>query len=187
MMKKPLIAFSIFSLLLFSCSKEKDPFLITSDAIGHLNKEIKVKQLDSIFAQDSLVKLGVESNMFSEVEQIEIFDKEGAKLLLLTPEENKNPESKIIHIQIFDERFKTENGIHINSTFKEVKENYSISSIVNTMKSVIISLENSDVYLTIDKEDLPDSFEEFGAKIVASDIPDQARFKFLMIDWEDKE
>jgi hypothetical protein len=186
-MKNTLIAFSILSLFLVSCSKEKDPFLITADAIGHLNKEIKVKHLDSIFAQDSIVKLGAESNMFSKIEQIEIYEKGGDKLLLLTPKKGQDQESKISHIQIFDERYKTENGIHIKSTFKEVKENYTITSIINTMNSVIISLENSDVYLTIDKANLPAHLNDFGVKVEVSDIPDQARFKFFMMDWEEKE
>lgn len=186
-MKKSLIAFSILSLILASCSKEKDPFLITTSAIGHLNKEIKVKQLDSIFAQDSIVKLGAESNMFSKIEQIEVYEKGGEKLLLLTPKKGEDPESKISHIQIFDERYKTEKGVHINSTFKDVKENYTISSLVNTMNSVIVSLENSDVYLTIDKALLPSYLSDFGAKATETDIPDQAKFKFFMVDWEEKE
>jgi hypothetical protein len=185
-MKHTLITFSILSLFFVSCSKEKDPFLITADAIGHLTKDIRVKQLDSIFAQDSIVKLGAESNMFSKIEQIEIYEKGGNKLLLLTPKKGQDPESKISHIQIFDERFKTEKGIHLNSTFKEVKENYTITSIVNTMNSVIVSLGDSDVYLTIDKKILPAFLDGLGVKAEVSDIPDQARFKFLMVDWENE-
>lgn len=186
-MKNTLIAVSILSLFLASCSKEKDPFLITADTIGHLTKEIKVKQLDSIFAQDSIVKLDADSNLFSKSEQIEVYEKGGEKLLLLTPKYGQDPESKITHIQLFDERYKTEKGVHLNSTFKEVKENYTIKSILNTMSSVIVSLDETDVYITIDKTNLPASLNEPGVKIQASDIPDQTKFKFFMLDWEAKE
>ena len=77
-----------------------------------MSKEIKVKQLDSIFAQDSIVRLGADSNLFSKSEQIEVYEKGGEKLLLLTPTSGQDPESKITHIQLFDERYKTEKGIH---------------------------------------------------------------------------
>lgn len=186
-MKNTFIAFSIISLFFASCSKDKDPFLITADAIGHLSKEIKVKQLDSIFAQDSIVRLGGDSNLFSKSEQIEVYEKGGEKLLLLTPTSGQDPESKITHIQLFDERYKTEKGIHLNSTFKDVKDNYTISSILNTMSSVIVSLAETDVYITIDKSNLPASLTEPGIKIQESDIPDQTKFKFFMLDWEEKE
>jgi len=186
-MKKTLIALSIVSLFLISCSKEKDPFLITANAIGHLTKEMSVKQLDSIFAQDSIVRLGADSNLFSKSEQIEVYEKGGKQLLLLTPKNGQDPDSKITHIQLFDDRYTTEKGIHINSTFKEVKENYSITSIVNTMSSVIVSLDETDVYITIDKSALPATLSEPGLKIQASDIPDQTKFKFFMLDWEAKE
>lgn len=184
-MKNSFIAVSIISLFLASCSKEKDPFLITADAIGHLSKEIKVNQLDSIFAQDSIVKLGADSNLFSKSEQIEVFEKGGEKLLLLTPKNVQDPESKITHIQIFDERYKTEKGLHLNSTFKDLKDNYTITSISSTINSVVISIAETDLYITIDKEKLPEEIRNpFGAKIESEDIPDDATFKFLMVGWE---
>ncbi|MEX0995810.1 MAG: hypothetical protein WDZ45_02030 [Flavobacteriaceae bacterium] len=184
-MKNTLIAFSIISLFLASCSKEKDPFLITTDAIGHLTKEMKVKQLDSIFAQDSIVKLEADSNLFSKSEQIEVYEKGGKKLLLLTPKSGQDPESKIAHIQLFDERYKTEKGIHLNSTFKDLKDNYTITSISSTMNSVVISIAETELYVTIDKEKLPEEIRnQFGAKVESKDIPDDATFKFLMVGWE---
>lgn len=183
-MKNTLIALSILSIFLASCSKEKDPFLITADAIGPLTKEVKVSQLDSVFTQDSLVYLGAESNMFTKSEQIEVYEKGGKKLLLLSPKNAKNPDSKITHIQLFDDRYKTEKGIHLNSTFKEIKDNYTIKSILNTMRSVIVSLDETDVYITIDKANLPAFLSEPGIEIQATDIPDQTKFKFFMLDWE---
>jgi|TARA_R110000850_G_scaffold241496_1_gene366119 hypothetical protein len=186
-MKKFILILGVASFIFTSCSEEKDPFLITSTHVGHLTKETRIKQLDSIFEQDSIVKTGADSNFLSGDDQIEIYEKGGAKLLLLSPKSNNNPEATISNVQIFDERYKTDKGLHLNSTFKDLKDNYTITSILNTMNSVVISLAETDLYITIDKEKLPEEIRnQFGAKVEAKDIPDNATFKFLMVGWENE-
>ncbi|GGE01122.1 hypothetical protein [Planktosalinus lacus] len=187
-MKKTFLTLSIISLLFSACEEDKDPFLINTNGIGSITKETKIRQLDSIFENDSLVKIPEEANRMSNMEQFEIYEKGGQKLLLITPQKSKDPEARINNVQVFDERYKTENGLTINSTFKEVKEKYTISSIVNTMRSIVISLEGTDVYITIDKEVLPDAIKyQFGSEVKATDIPDDAKIKFFMIGWESNE
>ncbi len=184
-MKIKLVVIAGLILSIIACKKDQDPFLITNNTIGHLTKEIKVLQLDSIYKSDSIVKINAKDNYASNYDQIEVYEKNGPLLLLLTPQSNENDHATISNIQIFDSRFKTENGLHLNSTFKEVKQYYEISNIQNTLSSVVISLKDSPVYLTIDKSVLPDSVKnDFGASIQASDIPDDAKFKFFMLGWE---
>lgn len=187
-MKKTFLTLSIAGLLFTACGEDKDPFLIDSNGIGAITKETKIKQLDSIFSNDSIVKISEEASKMSAMEQFEIYEKGGKKLLLITPQKSKDPEARINNIQIFDSRYKTENGLNLNSTFKDVKVKFAISSIVNTMRSIVISLEGTDVYITIDKEVLPDAVKnQFGAKVEASDIPDDAKIKFFMVGWESNE
>lgn len=187
-MKKTIYTLFATGLLLVACSKSTDPFLITSTQVGNLTKEIKVKQLDSLFVQDSIVKIMAKDNMMSTNDQIEVYEKGGDKLLLLSVKKNNDPESKISNIQIFDERYKTDKGIHLNSTFKEVTENYEVSSIANTMRSLVISLKDTDVYITINKDVLSDDLKnQFGAKVEVTDIPENAKIKFLMVGWEGSE
>lgn len=184
-MKKTIFTLFTAGFLLASCSKSTDPFLITSTQVGPLTKEIKVKQLDSLFVQDSIVKIFAEDNPMATYDQIEIFEKGGDQLMILSVKKNNNPESKISNIQIVDERYKTDKGLNLSSTFKDVKEKYSISSVANTMRSLVVSLEDTDVYVIIDKEVLSvDLKSTFGAKVEATDIPDDAKIKFLMIGWE---
>ncbi len=184
-MKKTILFLVTASFIFIACSKEKDPFLITSTQVGHLTKETKIKQLDSIFEQDSIVKTSADNNFLSDDDQIEIYEKGGAKLLLLSPKSNNNPEATISNVQIFDERYKTDKGLHLKSTFKDLKDNYTITSILNTMRSLVISVEETDLFITIDKENLPEEIRnQFGAKVEAKDIPDNATFKFLMVGWE---
>lgn len=184
-MKKFILILGVTSLLFTACSEEKDPFLITSTQVGHLTKETTVKQLDSIFEQDSIVKTSADANFLSGDDQIEVYEKGGSKLLLLSPKSNSNPEATISNVQIFDERYKTDKGLHLNSTFKDLKDKYTITTVLNTMNSIVISLAETDLYITIDKEQLPEALRStFGAKIEAGDIPDNATFKFLMVGWE---
>lgn len=185
LMKKTLFTVLSAGLLLTACSETTDPFLITSTQVGPLTQEIKVKQLDSLFVQDSIVKITAEDNPMANNDLIEVYEKGGVKLLSLSPKTNEDPESKISNIQIFDSRYKTENDLNLNSTFKEVEEKYTISSIANTMRSLVVSLEGTNVYIIIDKEVLPDAIKnKFGAKVEATDIPEDAKIKFLMVGWE---
>lgn len=183
-MKYKFLLIAFFALLILTqCQKDKDLFLISSGKIGHLTKETKLTQLDSIFASDSVVRISSSGSYFnSDASQIEIYEKGGTKLLQLTAKENSTPQ--ITNIQVFDSRYKTEKGLHLNSTFKEVKKKYSVKNIHNGLQNLVVSLEDSDVYITIDKVFLSDTLRNnFGAAIQPGDIPDNATFKFFMVGW----
>src|SRR5690554_1157914 len=124
-MKKTVFIVGIISIVFLQCSKQKsDPFLIGSGVIGKLTKEIKIKQIDSIFATDSIVKINASPNALETQGEVEIYEKGGKKLLLLTPDVENDPNSTITNIQVFDPRYVTEKGLGPASTFKDVKANY---------------------------------------------------------------
>lgn len=187
-MKKTLFFGAIIALLFVQCGKDSDSFLIKQGAIGNLTKEVRMKQIDSIFAQDSIVKLNPISNALGTQGEVEVYEKGGTLLLLLSPDDESDPESVITNIQIFDDRYKTENGLSKNSTFREVKDNYSIADIQTTINSVVIFLKDSDVFITIDKKQLPENLRyDMGISIESSQIPDTATFKYFMVGWDKEE
>ena len=187
-MKKILFASLIISLLFVQCAKDFDPFLISKGSIGNLNKTTKMKQIDSIFSNDSIVKLNPIKNALGTQGEVEIYEKGGKLLLLVTPEDDIDPNSLISNIQVFDERYKTELGLNPNSTFKDIKDNYTISGIDNAINSVVIYIENSEIFITTDKKQLPENIRyNYTAKIESSQIPDQATFKYYMISWDHSE
>ena len=63
-MKNILCAVLICTLLFTSCAKDSapNPFLIQKHHIGLLNDSTQVKQLDSIFANDSIVRYDTGKN-----------------------------------------------------------------------------------------------------------------------------
>jgi len=172
------------TVLLTSCETEKDPFLISNGAIGLLSSDSKVSQLDSIYALDSVVYNQPEASSFISSDDIEIYDKEGNLLLILAPEMVANQSSFVSNIQVIDSRFTTDKGLNVNSTYKVIKDNYTIESIESTLSSVVVFLKDSDIYVTIDKKELPENLRYTQNKIETTQIPDQATFKYFMIGWD---
>ena len=184
-MKKTLLYTAFVTVLFVQCAEEKNPFAISEGTIGPITKSTMMKQLDSIFAQDSIVKLNPIKGAIDTQGEVEVYEKGGAKLLLLSPYDESDPNSKIANIQIFDARYSTDKGLTKASTFKDVKANYEIAGIENAINSVVVFLKGTNLYLTIDKKELPEEVRyNFNQKIDATQIPDTAKFKYFMIGWD---
>lgn len=169
---------------LISCGNDSDPFLIDTTRVGSLTKEIQINQLDSVFSEDSIVRKNSGSEFFNSTSEIEIFDKEGKPLLILEPIQQFDSTSTVGYIQIMDSRFQTAKGLNNASTFGDVVKNYEISRIENTLNSAVVFIDELNLYLTIDKKDLPSSLRyDTDTRISASQIPDDAKIKYLMVSW----
>lgn len=179
--------FYLIFLVLFlsiSCKKEVDTtFLITQNNIGKLDRKSLSRDLEVIFAQDSIVKDTVALQFGNGAKKIKIYEKGGNLLLTLTPSSDSIP--TIENINVHDPRFHTEKGIRITSTFKDIKEKYTIKKIQTYLNNVVIFVKNNDIYFTIDKEELPSSLRYASSvNIEAVQIPDKAKIKYMMIGWE---
>ena len=204
-MKKTLVvALLATSLLFLNCENENSDFKITNEAIGKITKNTKVSELESIFVADSIVaengvpnlnlgltiKIEPQSDSTTTAikegfiyDKIEIFEKGGNQLVSLTPTKDSIP--KIENIRIYDPRYKTDKGLTINSTFKEITEKYTIKKIITSMNNVVILIKDSGLYFTIDKKELPESLRyDTRINIEAVQIPDAAKIKYMMLAWE---
>ncbi|MCF4102312.1 hypothetical protein L1I30_11585 [Gillisia sp. M10.2A] len=174
----------VLAVLAMSCGRDSDPFLIINNRVGQLTKEIKINQLDSIFKGDSIVRNTSSTKFLSATSDIEIYDKEGAPLLILEPVQQFDSTSTVGYIQILDSRYQTDKGLSIKSTFGDVVEKYTISRIENTLNSAVVFIDELNLYLTIDKKELPSSLRyDTDSRITASQIPDNAKIKYFMISW----
>ncbi|WP_025742708.1 hypothetical protein [Aquimarina pacifica] len=184
------ISIILFVLIsIYSCNKEvkQDPFEIGINEVGLLTHETRVRDLDSIFANDSIVKRIGEEQLISASNEIEIYEKGGAKLLVLEAHEESDPSSTIENIQIIDPRYKTASGLSSTSVFKDIKEYYTISKINNTLSTAVIFVDSIQAYFTISKKELPAKFQtSTDAKITDTDIPDSAKIKHFWIHWDNK-
>lgn len=186
-MKKSLFLGLIIACLA-SCAEKENPFLIQKNQIGKLHKDITVKQLDSVFKNDSLVKrIGEGDYMQAGTDKYLIYEKGGKQLFTLTPRQQHDENEKIKTIQIHDPRFKTEKGVSLKSTFKDIRENYKIKYIHNTLNNLVITAVG-DEYFMIDKKELAEDLRyDMKLTIDAIQIPDDAKIKQFMINWEHEE
>lgn len=184
MKKIYIVSIIVMGALSMSCQKEKDTtFLITKDSVGKISRTANFKQLDSIYALDSIVKDTTRIQLGNNTKKMRIYEKGGKHLLTLTPSSDSIP--KVENIRIVDPRFITDKGVGLKSTFKDIKDNYEIKKIVTSMNNVVIFLKGTDLYFTIDKQQLPPSLRYASStNIEAVQIPDAAKIKYMMVGWE---
>ena len=141
-MKNTFLAIIIIALLITSCTKDKapDPFLISKNHIGLLTDSTQVKDLETIFSNDSVVRYIAGDEFTGSVNTIEVYEKSGKKLLDLSPKEALDSTSLISSVRIIDERYKTEKNISTLSTFQDINETYKISKIDNLINAIVVSV-----------------------------------------------
>jgi hypothetical protein len=183
-MKKTIFTLLTISILMTSCNKEVDPFSISKHNIGLLTDSTQVKDLEVIYAKDSIVKKIAGDEFLGNVNDIMIFEKGGKKLLELSPNEALDSTATIGNIKIIDPRYKTDKGISTLSTFGDIKASYKISSIQNTLRNVVILVNENNTFYSISKEELPAELRfDMTKKIEAVNIPDTAKIKYFMVGW----
>lgn len=184
-MLKKIIAIVSVTLLFIKCKEEINPFLISNDSVGALTRGMTIKEIDSIFAQDSIVKLYAQNEELPTQGEVEIYKKNGTKLVSISPVTNNDPDALISNFQFFDPSYKTDKGLNLSSTFKDIKANYKISNIETTISTVVIFLEDSDLFINIDKNELPENFR-YNPNLVIdiTNIPDEAKIKYFMLSWK---
>ena len=183
-MKNNLCAFVICTFLILSCSKEVDPFLIGEHHVGFLTDSTKIKDLNTVFANDSVVRFIAGDEFTGSINNIEVFEKNGNKLLILSPIDPLDSLSTIGTVRFIDARYHTEKKITSLSTFKDINDAYKITKIDNLLNSVLISVKELNATFSIDKKELPSNMRfNMDLKIEAVQIPDNAKIKFFMLYW----
>ena len=168
-------------LILISCGEKDTTFLITQERVGKLDKISLVRDLELIYADDSIVKDTMYSRIGTGTRKIKVFEKGGKHLLTLTPSRDSIP--TVENIQIMDERFISEGGIGLSSTFKDIQEQYTIKKIVTALNNVVIFVNETNMYFTIAKDQLPANLRYSTTNIEAVHIPEEAKIKYLMVGW----
>ncbi|MFT6096388.1 MAG: hypothetical protein ACJAXY_000136 [Nonlabens sp.] len=181
---KKVIALIAVILALASCTKKQDPFEWSKNRVGHLTSDMKVYQLDSIYANDSIVR-AVKGDEFSNgANLIEIFEKGGAHLLTLTPNQALDSTATIENIIIRDERFTTIKGITKSSSFKDINAAYKINSVDNMIDDAVIWVNDENFYFSISKDKLPTDVKfDINASIEKTMIPDDTKPQYLFVSW----
>ncbi len=183
-MNKSFLYFTILSLLFASCNKEQDPFQIGKQHIGLLTDSTQVKDLEAIFSKDSIVKSFNDTEFTRNINDIEVFEKGGKKLLSISPRKISDSTSYIQSVRIFDPRYKTNKKLSTESTFKDIANNYKITRIDNLINNIVVTVNEINASFTIDKKELPANMRfDMSLKMEAVHIPDNAKIKFFFLNW----
>jgi len=172
----------VFVAFFIGCAEEDNTFLIAENSVGPLEKSSPISAIESIFRHDSIVKDTMSSKVGASSNKIQIFEKGGLPLLVLTPNTDSIPSTE--NIQILDYRYQAENGIGLLSTFEDIQDQYTIKKVVTTLNSLVVFPKGSNLYFTIDKTELPYNLRFTNSKIEAVQIPDEAKIKYLMLSWD---
>lgn len=185
MTKKTLLPLFIASLLILSCT-DSNKFKIEKGKVGLLTTTTTVKELGTIFKNDSLVKHLSEGalgdNYFQDDDKYLVYEKGGKHLLTIVPTEQLDSTSTIKSIEIHDDRYKTINGITLKSNFSEINAINRVRP-ESTLQSVTLFLDELNATIAIDKEEL--GLRDFSTqKVSLEQIPDLAKMKSFVI-WFD--
>jgi len=181
--KNSLIVFVIvFSLLIISCNSS-DKFKIEKGKVGLISTLTTIRDLQSLFKNDSIVmnlsEGALGDNYFQDDDEYLVFEKGGKLLLTVVPREQLDTTSTIKSIEIHDNRFKTELGISLMSNFSEINVSNSIRP-ESTLQSVTLFLDELNATITIDKEEL--GIKDFiTQKVTLEQIPDLAKIKSFIV------
>ena len=175
-MNRIFILLFILIISITSCAEKDTSFLVTNEAVGLITKETKTGDLEALFKEssDSIVK--------TESDNYVLYEKGGKRLMKLSAK--KEDKEIIDHIQFFDDRYTTENGISLKSTFKDIKEAYTIKKINNMIDFIIVSVEESEVYFIIDKKHLASEVRfSTSSRLEPIQVPGEAPIKHFMFAW----
>tara|TARA_B110000003_G_scaffold233634_1_gene236962 strand:- start:3629 stop:4192 length:564 start_codon:yes stop_codon:yes gene_type:complete len=172
-----------FLLFVFSCS-DNQKFIIEKGKVGHINAKTSIFELSKIFINDSIVSNLSEGslgdNYFQDDDEYLIYNNEGKHMLTIVPKEQLDSTSTIKSIQIFDDRFKTNTGLNIRTTFSDIRANNNINKIESSFSSAILFIDDLNATIAIDKEEL--GLKAFSnQKVTLEQIPDLAKTKSFIV------
>ncbi|GAA3570158.1 hypothetical protein [Snuella lapsa] len=183
-MNKLFFPLIITAIILTNCNKTQDPFQIGKQHIGSLTDSTQVKDLETVFKNDSIVKFTSGDEFAGNRNSIKIFEKGGKHLLTLTPRQALDSLSVIENVQIIDPRYKTDKNVSILSTFKDLSNTYKISRIDNLINSVLITVNELNASFSIAKSELPANLRfDMNLNLETTHIPDEAKLKYFFINW----
>jgi hypothetical protein len=161
-----------------------DNFHISENRVGIFTKGMTISDVYNTIPKEQIKKkVGYGEFADDAYDDYEIYDSNGKKILILTPKQNGNINSKINRVSILDKRFKTTENIGLNSTFGDLAEYYSTDKISPDMEHIVLDINHINAWLTIKKTELQDGWWN-GKGIDKSKIPNTAKFDGITIWWK---
>ncbi|OIQ37887.1 MAG: hypothetical protein BM563_07495 [Bacteroidetes bacterium MedPE-SWsnd-G1] len=176
-------------LTITSCSRENKT-IIEKNRVGLVCSQDLIGEIETIFANDSIVKNlsegalgGGETKYVQDNDEYLVYSKQGKHLMTIVPNEQHDSASTIKYVQIVDPQFKSDKGLSLSSSFKDINVNYMINKVETSLSSATLYIDELNATIALDKKEIgvnPFSTQE----IKIEQIPDMAKIKYLTI-WFD--
>ncbi|MBS9774138.1 MAG: copper resistance protein NlpE N-terminal domain-containing protein [Tenacibaculum sp.] len=116
----------------------------------------------------------------------EIYTNNNKHLFTLTPKDTANTKQKINRVLIRSPFFKTDKGINIKSTYKEIKNAYTINKIEPTREYIVLIVNEINASFSISKTHLQKGWWNDKMKKVNRDkIPENAQVDSFILWWNE--
>ncbi len=164
------IILAIATVLLFvKCSN--NPHLIAKKSVGKITEQTSIEDLKSMFKNDSIKELDLDTD-----KKYEIFTKKGEKELEVSFNK-KDSIFKISSVQIFSDKYKTEKGISLNSSFNDIHKNYEINKAETAFSTIVLFIDELNATISVEKS----AFSGFSKSVDLGEIPDNAKVRYFMV------
>ena len=175
----------IFLLILTisACSKKEEKFVISNKQVGKITDSTRVKDLKTLFKNDSIVKKTEGEGAFEPYDEYVIYDKkQKTPLLTVIPVKPKDEDSKIRQVEILDNRYQTIHGIHLHTNFGELRKSHKIGKIEKTFRYIVVYVDDLNATVDIEQTELPlNAQHNRSIKIDETIIPNQAKIKHFIV------
>lgn len=178
-MMNKLIAILVLSFLFVQCGEDNN-MVIKKNQLGKISKNTSIKELDKIFKNDSVVKFPEGEELFREYR---VYEKGGKQLLVFMPLIENDSIKGLELVKIYSDRYMTEKGVSVSSSFTDVDGNYTIDKIEPSFSSAILFVDEINATISLNKKDL--NLHEFDMRAIRKDqIPDEASINYITIWFE---
>ncbi len=114
----------------------------------------------------------------------EIYNQNNQHLLTLTPKLTGSADQKINRVLVVSPFFKTDKGISVTSTYKDIKNAYKISKIEPTRTHIVLVVDEINASFSIPKTSLKKGWWNEKTKSVNADkIPNNAVVEYFILWW----
>lgn len=182
------ISIFILFLVISGCQKNTEN-LIARNQLGVLNNSTKIFEIESLLKSDSIVKNNAKDAyggmINSTIGEVNVFSTTGEELLTIKPHGALDSLAHIKNIRVLNNRYKTKNGITIGSSFAEVKKHHDVSNIQSSPRSIIITLEDLNAFVSFDRKVLSGDVRfDMDTDIKPTMIPEDAKVNRFWLNFE---
>ena len=180
-MKRLLFLAVLFQLI--SCNSNSE-HLVEKGRVGLIDSNTEVKDLKTLFENDSLVKMETSFlSVFGDgraAEEYILYSNQGERLLKIVPEEAGDSVSLIDRVEVLSPIYKTSGDVGLGSTFEEVNFSHKINKAEKSLSSAVLFMDELNATMTLSKDDLGIVSFRPGS-LDLGQIPDDAEVRTFVI------